>query len=187
MLWWGVVHDCMRGAVTALALTSDVGEERLISGAADGSLLLLASPCDGVLGVEASQGPLPPLAVPTMAYSAGPEAEDITDPNALTLEAAAAQRLQLEREAEAAAARTHMLAHIAGLRARFEELRADNDAAPPEERLPESAFHEIDRGGHAWSAAVPMTCTYLRMQRSRSDDSPGLLCRMQSAAQPQPH
>lgn len=147
--WEATLHDHRGGRVTGLALIEGTGEPCLLSAAADGSLLLLGAPLP--LPNSAGDAAVEEVPLPALEEEGQPEAADITDPHAPSLEEAAALEVASRVAAAAEGARGAMLARVAGLRAQLQALQETNGAAAPGAQLPRDAF-AVDPGGRGEGA-----------------------------------
>jgi hypothetical protein len=172
--WEGSLHDAGHGAVRGLALAFD--DSCLLSGAADGTLLLLANPLQqpgrpaaGEAGAAVNAG-LPTLAAAAAAAAAagdgapqGAQTSELPEGGGLTLEEAkrAAQRDQ--QAATASAARQGLVAAVAALRDELAALLAHNAAQPLAAQVPQEAL-QLDAG--ACCQWCVLACVSVRLWRS---------------------
>lgn len=119
----------------------------LISGAADGTLLLLHNPLGPPAVAAAAAAPQDPNAgLPTVTGAAISAATSEASGVMLSLEEAKQATQRNQQAATAAAARQQLVGTVEALRQELEALMREDAARPPAERLPTEAFH-LDQGG----------------------------------------
>lgn len=135
-VWQAPLHNIHCGGVSALVMAHD--ESVLVSGARDGTLLLVTNPLAQGCG-ECTGNELPGV-LPSMAEDAAADGHALVDVpdlsgDAPTLEEASRAAVQNAQARSAAEARHELLATLSALRVEFAALCSSNKAAPPGERV----------------------------------------------------
>lgn len=116
----------------------------LISGAADGTLLLLHNPLGPPAEATAAAPQDPNTGLPTVTGATSAAASEASGVP-LSLEEAKQATQRNQQAATAAAARQQLVGTVEALRQELAALMREDAARPPAERLPAEAFH-LDQG-----------------------------------------